>query len=152
MTKMAKIKRNYRFLDNITSADVAFEAGGETMDKLFENCAYALENVMVNRLDRVKAEKERNITVEARDADQLLFSFLHEILMLKDVERLVFSRFKVSIKRLNENRYLLKCICKGSEIDPKTHDVVVDVKGISMHRLKVGRKEGAYKAMVVVDV
>ena len=152
MIKMAKRGKGYKFLDNITSADVAFEGRGESLDSLFENCAYALENVMINRLDKVSVDKVKKITVKAGDIDQLLLLFLHEVITLKDIERMVFSEFKVRISRDGDKGYMLRCVCKGSKIDPKLHDTVVDVKGISMHRLKVEGREGAYRAMVVVDV
>ncbi|MCW1301839.1 MAG: archease [Candidatus Parvarchaeota archaeon] len=148
---MDKKRGRYKFLDNLTSADVAFEAYGGDLNELLENSAYALENIMVDKLEKIRGERGEIIEVKAGDIEQLLYNFLHELIVLKDVKLLVFSRFNVNIRNRG-GIYSLKCMCKGSKINPKVHEMIVDVKGISMHKLGVELKGGRYRAVVVVDV
>lgn len=144
-------RAKYRFLEGITSADVAFEAQGRDLSEMFENSAYALENTMISRLERIKRKKTEVLKVGAEDAEQLLYRFLHELVVLKDIKQLVFSSFKVSVGEKGGG-YVLESACAGSRVDPRAHGAVVDVKDVSMHRLKVWRSGKGYRAVVVLDV
>ena len=55
----------YRYLDDIATADVAFEATGKTIEEMFIAAADATMNVMVGELGSIRRSKHKTIRVES---------------------------------------------------------------------------------------
>lgn len=137
----------YRFLENISLADVAFEAKGKTLDEMFVSAAEATTETMVKDLKTVKPKVKRNIRLKAESVEKLLFAFLDELVFLKDSKLLLFSKFRIKVSETS-----LSGEISGEKLDMKKHELLVDVKAITMHMFEV-KKEGAFwKARVVLDV
>lgn len=140
----------YKFLEDIAIADVAFEATGKTLEELFDSSALALENTQVKDLKSVKHKVEKKIGVEADNVDMLLFNFLQELIFLKDVELLLFSKFDIKITE--SKKYKLKSKAYGEKLNMKKHELLVDVKAVSLHNFKVEKTKSGWKADVILDV
>jgi SHS2 domain-containing protein len=138
---------SYKFLDDVSIADIAFEAKGKNLNELFESCALATFDSMVN-LKTVKAKIKKEIKLEEENIENLLFNFLEELIFLKDAKYILFNKFKVDIK---ENKKL-KALVNGEKINIKKHDLKVDVKAVTMHKFKVEKKGNMWKAFVILDV
>jgi len=152
---IAKVQK-YRFLDNIATADIAFEATGCDLPELFENCAQALTEVMVNRssLSEAAFQVLRLFTPSAKpfsgpgsQADNLLYDFLSELIFLKDTEGFLVKRCVVTI-----NNCQLKAKCYGEVADTSKHKFKVDVKAVTRHEFGIKKTAQGYKARVVLDV
>ncbi len=139
----------YRFLEDIAIADVAFEATGKNLEKLFESSALAVTNTMVKDLKSVKQKVTRNIKVVDDNVEMLLFNFLQEIIFYKDAELLLFSKFDVGIE---SKKWKLKAKSYGEKINLKKHELLVDVKAVSLHNFKVEKTRTGWKADVILDV
>jgi SHS2 domain-containing protein len=141
----------YRFLEDIATADVAFEAWGETREELFAACAAALLRTMVEEPDAVERRQEQLLRLEHEELDLLLFSFLQELVFLKDARRLLLHADGM---RLGEGRgfFTLEATLYGEVIAPRRHSFIVDVKAITLHRFRVFFEGGTWKAVVVLDV
>lgn len=152
----------HKFLDH--TADVFFVARGNTLVELFEQCALAVEETMVE-LDKVKPTHKEKILVEADKVDRLLFDFLDELVFFKDYKQLVFRKFAIKIEEparagereakdegRQEGKYSLTCIASGEKIDPLRHNPKVDVKAITMHEFEVIKDNKGWKAQVLVDI
>lgn len=147
---MPKLK--YKFLDEVATADIAFEAYGKDCNELFENAALALESVMV-RLDSIRPLKTRNLKVKGESVNELLFSFLEELVFQKDAESMIFSEVRCKVEKVKSKKYKLNVKLKGEEIDYKQHKLGVDVKAVTKHLFKIIKvKSGQYKCRVVLDV
>lgn len=140
----------YRFLDDIAIADVAFEAWGEDPSDLFEACAKATFEVMVD-LDGVKPVQEFQIELENETLEGLLFDWLAELIFLKDSQAVVFNRFEVKVDQ-KDTRYTLKANLFGEPIDMKRLPMRLDVKAPTLHMFEVGPSTGGWKARIVLDV
>lgn len=134
----------YRFLDH--TADVLFEAEGKTLEELFMACALATEETQV-KLAGVEQKESRKIIIEKEDIEMLLFEFLQDIIFYKDSEELLFSKFNIKI---NGNK--LECEAWGEKINPKKHDLNVDVKAVTLHQFEVKQENGVWKARVILDI
>ena len=66
----------YTYLDNLTTADVAFQATGETPEEMFISAAQATMAVMVPDLDSIDNLQTRRIYLKDDAIDMLLFQFL----------------------------------------------------------------------------
>ena len=136
----------YRFVDDVAIADVSFQADGKTQEELFESCGKALTNSMVKDLETVQPEKEIKLSIEAGSTEQLLYEFLDDLIFYKDAEQMIFREYDI---RITGNK--LEAVLKGQQIDPKKHEMIVDVKAVSWHMFKVEKKE-KWEAFVILDV
>lgn len=140
----------YKFLEDIAIADVAFEATGKTPEELFESAGLAVTNTQVKDLKSVKQKVSKNITAESDAIEMLLFNFLQELIFLKDAKLLLFNKFDIKITQ--GKKYKLKAKAYGEKLDMKKHELLVDVKAVSLHNFKVEETKGIWKADVILDV
>ncbi len=141
----------YRFLDNIATADVAFEAWDKSLEAIFTASAEALLQTMVDEPGRVRSQVELPIAVEQQDLELLLFGFLNELIYLKDTRRVLLH---VPLVRVvdTEVGFALHGTARGEGIDPRRHRQRVDVKAATLHRLQVVRDGVLWRATAVLDV
>lgn len=143
---------SYKYLEDVSIADVAFEASGATLSKMFESAGLAVTNVMVKNLKSVKPKVRKSIKLESKDVEKLLFNFLQEFVFWKDKDLLLFS--KVSVK-INEPKkpgqsYSLSASLSGEKISAH-HEMLVDVKAVTWHLFSV-KKDKLWKCHVVLDI
>jgi len=141
----------YRFQDEIATADVAFEAWGESPEELFISSAAALLNTMVDLPEQVTRRQELSILLEHEELDLLLWTFLQELIFYKDARRLLLHADRVHITE-REGSFRLEAIVSGEQINAGRHRLLVDVKVVTLHRFRVVVTNGVWKAVVVLDV
>jgi SHS2 domain-containing protein len=101
----------YRFLEDIATADIAFEARGETLEEVFTAVAEATMNVMIESLDSIEPRQFRKFDLESAELDMLLFDFLQELIFFKDSERLLLRVDEIRIEE-REGSYRLKALTR----------------------------------------
>jgi SHS2 domain-containing protein len=141
----------YEYLDDIATSDVAFRAWGQTLEEMFVAAADATMNVMVADLNTIARRKQLTLRVESDAIDMLLFELLQEIIFYKDAEQLLLRVPEVFIIRRNEI-YSLEAETCGERLDPKKHDLVVDVKAVTLHRYRVDQTVDGWEAMIILDI
>ena len=141
----------YRFNDEFSTADVAFEACGSTLEELFISSAAALLRTMSAAPQEVAKRQELAIRLEHEELDLLLFSFLQELIFYKDARRLLLHADTVRIDG-QKGSYSLVAHVSGEQIDAARHRLLVDVKAVTLQRLRVVFKDNLWKAVVVLDV
>jgi SHS2 domain-containing protein len=141
----------YKYLEGLTSADIAFEATGKTVEEMFESAGVAVLGTMVRDPKKIAAKTKKTITKKAPEIEKLLFDFLDELIFLKDAERMFFSEFKAKISG-KEGDYSLIVEAKGEKIDPKRHDIAIDAKAVTMHKFEVKKTASGWRAQVIIDV
>lgn len=141
----------YKFFEDIAIADVAFEATGKTREELFESAGLAVTNTMVKDLKSVKQKVEKKFTVESDSIEMLLFNFLQEIIFYKDAEMLLFNKFELNISNIKK-KWQLSGSMHGEKLDMRKHELLVDVKAVSLHDYKVEETKDGWKADVILDV
>lgn len=141
----------YEYLGEIATADAAFDARGDTLEELFSAAVDATLNVMVADLSTLAEKECRTVRVESDAVDMLLFSLLQEIIFYKDAERLLLRVTKALIRKETDG-FVLEAEARGEEIDPAKHDLLVDVKAVTLHRYRVAGTHRGWEATVVLDV
>jgi SHS2 domain-containing protein len=142
---------NYRYLDDIAIADAAFEAVGEDLPSLFKAAAAATMHVMVDPPSAIEGKTSRKIRLADEELDLLLFQFLQELIYYKDAEDLLLRVPEIAVEK-GEGGYVLEATARGEHRDPERHRLVVDVKAVTLHRLRVKRVQNGWEATVVLDV
>src|SRR5881392_3629295 len=102
----------YHYLEDIGTADIAFEAAGRDLAELFRDAADATVNVMIDNLGAIEPRETRQIELSNDHIDMLLFDFLQEFIYFKDAERLLLRVRGVQIKE-RDQIYLLKAKAAG---------------------------------------
>jgi len=135
-------------LPKVALADVAFRAAAPSPSSLFEVCAGALTDVMVDRRS-LRLGVARELDLKAEDMDGLLYDFLTQLIIMKDVDSLLFKRFAVKVTRDGRS---LSCRLEGEPIDRERHDLRNDVKAVTMYMFGVKKKGERWTATVVLDI
>lgn len=147
----ARSKMPYKYLEKIAKADVAFEARGETVEELFQAAAEATMNIMVADLKTIAKRVSRTLVVKAENLEMLLFEILQELIYYKDAERLLLRLEKVEISCPGPD-CSLRAEAAGEELNPERHDLIVDVKAVTLHRFRVSKDERGWQATVILDI
>jgi len=134
----------FKIIEDLTS-DVMFEAYGKNLKELFENSALALFSIMC-KVDNVKNEKIKIISVKGSDVEDLMINWLQELIGLVDIDEMFFSKFK--IEKITETN--LKAKIYGDEIRPEVGEVVV--KAVTYYGFNFEKTEKGYKVKVSLDV
>lgn len=141
----------FEFHDDIATADVAFEAWGETIEEMFLSAAEATMKVMVENIEEIERHERREIEIDSDAMDMLLFNLLQEIIFYKDAEQLLLRIERVRIKRENGTCFL-NATGWGEQIDPERHHLIVDIKAVTLHKFKVEQSPRGWEAFVILDI
>ena len=141
----------YRYLEEIATADVAFEARGVTLEETFLAAADATLNTMVEEIGTVAPREHRVFSLAADSLDLLLLELLQELVYHKDADRLLLRVRDLRIEETGSG-YRLHADAYGETIDRGKHPLLADVKAVTLHRLSVEKTLSGWRAVVVLDV
>ena len=141
----------YRYLDEIATADAAFEASGASAEEVMTASVDAMLNVMVENIESVESKEQRTIHCTASSYDMLLFDLLEELIFLKDTELLFLRASNVRIG-MRDHCYHLSADAHGERIDSGRHEINVDVKAVTLYRLSFAQESDGWRATVVLDI
>lgn len=141
----------YKFIEGLTIADVAFVATGTTLNELFASAGLALTATMIKDPAKIENKIEKNVELENDNIDMLLFSFLEELVFLKDADLLIFNKFDVFVKKRGP-RYALTATLRGDKLDPTRQQHLTDVKAVTLHHFKVEKTKTGWSSQVVLDI
>ena len=141
----------YHYLEEIGTADIAFEATGRDLAELFSDADDATMNVMIDNLDAIESRETRQIELSSHKIDMLLFDFLQELIYFKDARRLLLRTRETQIDHKNEE-YLLKAKVAGEQLDDTRHQQRADVKAVTLHGFSVQKHDSGWRARVLLDI
>jgi SHS2 domain-containing protein len=141
----------YEYLEEIGTADIAFEASGRDLSELFSEAADATTNVMIDNIEAIQPRATRQIELSNDKLDMLLFDLLQELIFLKDAERLLLRMRDIQVEERDEN-YFLSAMAEGEPLDAERHHQRADVKAVTLHDFSVERTNGGWKATVLLDI
>lgn len=114
------------------TADAKFRAYGKTLEEQFSNAAIATFNIMLDP-SKVKPEIKKEIALETRNTDSLLYDWIDELLFYLDSERWFLSKIdKIEIK---DNK--LKATVYGD--DYTKYKTEGHVKGVTYSEMELNK-------------
>jgi len=134
--------KRYEVIDH--TADLMVKAHGKTLEECFANAGYALFDQTVD-LFGFRPELTFEVDVFGETTEDLLYSFLSELLFLEDCYGVVLCELVV---RFNKDG--LNCVGKGEILDKSKHRVKSEIKAVTYHMLSVDPKEPS--VTVIFDV
>ena len=136
---------SYEYFEH--QADIGIRGKGRTLDEAFEQAALAMFEIMVETKD-VQISRSHLVEVEGNDLSELLIAWLSELLFLKDVEGMMFSRFE--IESIDKNKLVAKVY--GEPIDSSQHRLKLEVKAATYTQLFIEEKDDNWIVQCLVDV
>ena len=159
----------FKFLEH--TADVKFQAFGKSPEEVFANSAYALKEIICQ--EKIKNKIKKNISVEGKDNENLLYNFLEEFLVLFDSEGFVLSEIEkleiskeISDKKrlINKGKIdlnnkgggwpdkLLKLSAEATFDKAENYEISEHIKAITYNEMFIKKENNKWIAQVVVDV
>ncbi len=142
--------KRYEFLSH--TADVKFKAYGKSLEKAFENAAYALTEVMI-KPSKVKAKIKKKISVKSEDVKSLLYDFLEQFLILQDSEGFILNKIKKIEIDCDEEKgrsSLLAEVVGDNKIE--AYDIDTHIKAVTYEDMLVEKSGGIYTLQVILDI
>jgi SHS2 domain-containing protein len=141
----------YKYLEDIGTADIAFEATGRHLPEVFTSAADATMNVMIENFDAIEPRETRRIELKNEKIDMLLFDFLQELIYFKDAERLLLRVHEIEIEE-QDGIYSLKATTAGEPLDAARHQQRADVKAVTLHNFRVEKTDGGWRSAAILDI
>ena len=131
------------------TADKAIEAWGQTREELFAAAAEGMFSESED-LAAIAAEQEWVIELQADTQEDLLRSWLAELLWLWEREEAVPCAFEV--REVAEGPWRLSARVRGGPPPSDHPHTGAPVKAVTYHDLRVWREDALWHATVVFDV
>ncbi len=145
------MSHEFHFLDDVATADLAFDAVGDSLQELFQGATCALIEVLA---DPITVGSTWRQTIERTDEDpaELLFDWLSDLVYWKDAAGIVFSKAPVTLIHRSDGYWSLEGLLYGDAVDGSTQTLRADVKGVTKHLYRLCQERGRWTVRVVLDV
>lgn len=135
----------YEELDH--TADILIRIREPSLPALFAQAGEALMTIMYHGAGSGTVTGPVTITIDGTDHEQLLHSFLSELLFLSETENQVFSGISVILDNLN-----LTATMQSEPFVLSIHGGGTEVKGISYHEMSIRQQNDEYVLDILFDV
>ena len=126
------------------TADWALRINGANLEALLVNAARGMASLVVDQPERVGTEIERQIALEAIDAETLLVDWLSELAYWLETEQILFHQSELT--EVSPTR-LTGAVQGGRVPDLRKH-----IKAVPYHGLEITPTASGLTATVVFDV
>lgn len=138
--------RRYEHFEH--TADLGLHIYGESLKELFENACEAL-CAQLTEPCRVMPAESREVELEANSGEELLRSWLAELLFLFSGQ--AWLARKAEITEITPTR--LTATIYGERSDPVRHEIEVEIKAVTWHMLGIEKQaDGTLRGTVVLDI
>jgi SHS2 domain-containing protein len=141
----------FEYLEDAVTSDVTFHAWGASLDDVFAAAIDATTRVMVEELTDVRRVARRVVAVQAEALDLLLWRVLDEVVFLKDTEILLLRAERMRVEP-DQRPLSAEATLVGEPIDRARHQLLADVKAVTLYGLRVERVGALWHAHVTLDV
>jgi SHS2 domain-containing protein len=141
----------FHFLDDIATADLAFDADGDSLQDLFQGATNALIEALADP-ETVGSTWQHTIEREDEDPAALLFDWLSDLVYWKDAAGVVFSNAQVTLIHRPDGFWNLNGVLSGEPVNGSTQALRADVKGVTKHLYRLYQEGGRWIVRVVLDV
>ena len=135
----------YKLLDH--TADIGIIAFGRDLPEAFGNAAYAMFDILTD-MDRIEEKGKFNPRVSASNTEELLVTWLDELLYRYETERFICKRFVID----DMDDRSLSATVFGEKVDPARHEIKLEIKSVTYHQLRVEKTDDGWTAQVIFDV
>ena len=141
----------FHFLDDVATADLAFDASGDSLQELFQGATCAVIETLA---DPATVGSIWRQTIERTDEDpaELLFDWLSDLVYWKDAAGVVFSRSELTLTCRDHSCWKLRGVLYGEPVNGSAQTLRADVKGVTKHLYRLEQSGEQWIVRVVLDV
>jgi SHS2 domain-containing protein len=139
----------YKFLEH--TADVYIESYGTSIEEAFENAALAFFEVMTDT-NKVDPHLEEIVEIKEDDMKALLYSWIEELLLKFDIDRMIYSKFHVEQINTVNGKYTLKARIWGESFNERKHPPRTEVKAITYHMMEISKRCNKIEIRFILDI
>jgi SHS2 domain-containing protein len=145
------MSHGFRFLDDVATADLAFDASGDSLQELFQGATCAVIEALA---DPTTVGSTWRQTIERSDENpaELLFDWLSDLVYWKDAAGVVFNRSELTLIRQDHGGWKLTGLLFGEPVNGSAQTLRADVKGVTKHLYRLEQSGGQWIVRVVLDV
>ena len=129
------------------TADIALRVYGKDLRELFSNAAFGMFDIIAD-LSGLKKDVAVDIKLEAPSAEELLVSWLDELLYNFYTKDIIF--FDFDIVDISNTRIMAHA--NGRHLGSNRNRLKTEIKAATYHDLEIKEKDGRYSADIVFDV
>ena len=137
--------RTFEILDH--TGDIGIIVYGRDLKELFFNAGRAF-TCLLTSLNRIRSTQERTIVLRSENLEELMVTWLGELLYLFDAKALLFRKFYVE----EVNRFGLKATAWGELFQPERHVLKREIKAVTYHQVRVEKKSGKWQVRIIFDL
>jgi len=141
------MNRKFELIEH--TADVGVRVYGKNIEELFQNCACALFSLLTDAKSSKNSKKE--VILEGQILEDLLVSWLNELISLFFACKFLPADYSVIIEEKNGLK-VLKAKVKGSEFDPYSNKINMEIKAATYHNLKIKKQGKSWQVDIIFDV
>jgi SHS2 domain-containing protein len=142
------------------TADIGLKVNGATLEELFENAAKGMFSVIrgpqahpsssLGTGKRISAKVQRKIIIkkQVEDFEELLVSWLSELLYIFNREKILFTNIRV----LGLNYSGVEAEASGQKIDLSKTTLQTEIKAVTFHNLKIEESPSGFSCNIIFDV
>ena len=142
---MDPLKKRYEQFSH--TADIGVRVFGKTLKELFENAAFAMFDILAD-LEGLKGEIAQDFELTAPNHEELLISWLDELLYNFYTKNVIFYKFEVM--ELSED--LVKARAFGRSVSENRNRLKTEIKAATYYNLKIIKKDDYYEVDIIFDV
>jgi SHS2 domain-containing protein len=135
----------YKMIDH--TADLGVIVCGITLKELFSNAAWSLFDIMTDIL-KIKPINKYKISLTANSTEELLVTWLGELIYLWEVKSMLFCQFQ--IREISPHKLAGYAI--GEPYKPSQHPIYKEIKAATYHQLEVKKENDKWRAQIIFDV
>jgi len=137
----------FKFLPH--TADIKIVVEEKSLEKAFVTSALALKEVIADKI-KVKAKIKKEIKVEGKDREALLYNFLEEFLYLVDAEYFILSEInKLKITKTKNKLSLYARVVGDNSLN---YTFTNEVKAITYNDMFIKEEKNKTTMQFVLDV
>ena len=126
------------------TADWSLRVRGEDLGQLFRYAAVGMAMLMVEDPAALPDDVERNLALEAYDAESLLVDWLNELAYWAEMEQIVIN--SIELNEISETR--LAATLRGG----KATALDKHIKAVTFHNLAIIKTNSGLEVTIVIDV
>jgi SHS2 domain-containing protein len=142
---------SFHFLDDVATADLAFDAFGDSLQELFQAATCAVMEALVDPTT-VGSTWQQTIEQTSEDPAELLFDWLSDLVYWKDAAGVVYGKADIVLTRQSDGTWKLNGQLYGAPVDGSAQALRADVKGVTKHLYRLAQEDGRWTVRVVLDV
>jgi len=135
----------FEFVDH--TGDLGVRVFGESLPRLFEQAAEALTFILTDP-EAIRIKETRRLLLEEKTDEELLVTWLNELIYLFDTQGLLFKACDV----LSVHDHRLEALAQGEIYVEGRHPIKTTVKAATYHQLKIEHHQGVWTAQVIFDL